>query len=178
MKKLLVVLFLSQFALLHGQDQKAATLRSILLEQLRSTHHQKEWFVPVDVAVEGLTAKQAAWKDKSGNHSINELVNHLTFWNQRQLEKFKGQKSAPFDGNNEETFNKSLDSAGWAAAVEKLDAILTEWERAVEQADEHKLQSWASTIAHIGAHNAYHIGQIVQIRRLQGAWDPEKGVKS
>jgi hypothetical protein len=26
-------------------------------------------------------------------------------------------------------------------------------------------------------HNAYHIGQIVYIRKLQGSWDPEKGVK-
>ena len=51
------------------------------------------------------------------------------------------------------------------------------WEQAVQDADEQKLASWASTIAHIGAHNAYHIGQMVYIRRLQGTWDPEKGVK-
>jgi hypothetical protein len=32
-------------------------------------------------------------------------------------------------------------------------------------------------IAHAGAHNAYHIGQILYVRRLQGSWDPAKGVK-
>ncbi len=26
-------------------------------------------------------------------------------------------------------------------------------------------------------HNAYHIGQIIFVRKLQGSWDPEKGVK-
>jgi hypothetical protein len=47
----------------------------------------------------------------------------------------------------------------------------------VETADEAKLKSWYSTIAHIGAHNAYHIGQIVYVRKEQGSWDREKGVK-
>jgi uncharacterized damage-inducible protein DinB len=35
----------------------------------------------------------------------------------------------------------------------------------------------ANTIAHISAHNAYHTGQIIIIRKLQGSWDPAKGVK-
>ncbi len=178
MKKMLFILAVSQFALLCAQTPKAPpTLRSILLQQLRSVHNQKEWFVPASVAVEGLTAEQARWKDKSGNHSISELVNHLIFWNERALENFKGQKPAAYDGNNEETFNKNMESGSWSAAVEKLDSVLTAWEKAVEEADDAKLKSSASTIAHIGTHNAYHIGQIVYIRRLQGSWDPEKGVK-
>lgn len=177
MKKVLAVLFLSSLTVLCGQTQKAPpTLRSILLEQLRSTHTEKEWFVPVDVAVEGLTPEQAKWKDKSGNHSISELVNHLTFWNERNLEKFKGQKLPAYGGNNEETFTKSMENGSWSAAVHRLDSVLTEWEKAVEQADEAKLKTWASTIAHIGTHNAYHIGQIVYIRRLQGSWNPKNGV--
>ena len=32
-------------------------------------------------------------------------------------------------------------------------------------------------IAHVGAHNAYHIGQILYVRKLQGVWDPAKGVE-
>jgi len=47
----------------------------------------------------------------------------------------------------------------------------------VEAADEAKLKSWYSTIAHIGAHNAYHIGQIIYVRKEQGCWDPEKRCK-
>ena len=176
MKKILVVLFLFQFSLAYGQSQKAPTLKSILLEQLRTTHNQKDWFVPVNTAVEGLTPEQATWKDKSGNHSIGQLANHLIFWNEQALAKFKGEKPAAFSGNNEETFN-SFDSKQWNATVQKLDAVLTAWEKAVEDADDSKLNAWYSTIAHIGTHNAYHTGQIIYIRRLQGSWDPEKGVK-
>jgi hypothetical protein len=39
------------------------------------------------------------------------------------------------------------------------------------------LEQWAPIIARIGTHNAYHIGQIVFIRKTQGWWDAEKGVK-
>ena len=54
---------------------------------------------------------------------------------------------------------------------------MTEWEQSVESADEAKLKDWYSDIAHIGTHNAYHIGQIVFVRKEQGSWNPDKGVK-
>jgi uncharacterized damage-inducible protein DinB len=171
---LLAVLALSLPAF--AQDQKPATLKGILLEQLRTTHNQKDWFVPANTAVEGLTSQQASWKDGSGNHSIGQLTNHLIFWNRQSLAKFKGEQPAKFSGNNDETFN-SFDAKQWNASVQQLDSVLTEWEKVVEAADDAKLQAWASTIAHIGAHNAYHVGQIIYIRKQQGWWDPEKGVK-
>jgi hypothetical protein len=61
--------------------------------------------------------------------------------------------------------------------VKQLDEVLTELEQFVENADDSKLKEWSSNIAHIGAHNAYHIGQIVFVRKEQGSWNPEKGVK-
>ena len=119
------------------QDQKPATLRSILLEQLKTTHNNKDWFVPANVAVQGLTPEQANWIDGKGNHSVGQLAYHLVFWNTQVLAKFKGETPPKFSGNNDETF----------------------------------------TSAHIGTHNANHIGQIIYIRRQQGSWDPENGVK-
>jgi len=161
----------------HAQDSKPApTLKTILLEQLRTTHNQKDWFVPANIAVAGLTPEQASWTDGKGNHSVGQLANHLIFWNQQALAKFKGEPPAKFSGNNDETFN-SFDGKKWNATVQQLDEVLTAWEKAVEAADDNKIKASASTIAHIGAHNAYHIGQIVYVRRLQGAWDPDKGVK-
>ena len=55
--------------------------------------------------------------------------------------------------------------------------MLADWEKAVESADDQRLAEKASLIAHVGAHNAYHIGQIIYVRKLQGVWDPGKGVK-
>ena len=61
--------------------------------------------------------------------------------------------------------------------MKQLDEVMTELEKVVESASEDQLRTWASEIAHIGTHNAYHVGQIIFIRKLQHAWDPAKGVK-
>jgi uncharacterized damage-inducible protein DinB len=160
----------------YGQTPKPVTLRTILLEQLRTTHNEKDWFVPIDVAVEGITAEQASWKDGSGNHSVGQLTNHLLFWNRRELAKFKGEPEEKYSGNTDETFN-NFDSKKWQDTVKQLDQVMSELEKLVETADDKKLQAWASEIARIGTHNAYHVGQIIFVRRLQGSWNPEKGVK-
>jgi uncharacterized damage-inducible protein DinB len=158
------------------KEERVVTLKSVLLEQLRSTHNKKEWFVDAMTAVDGLTAEQASWKDGKGNHSVGQLTYHLVFWNGRSLAKFKGEPEAKFSGNNEETFD-TFDAKTWSTTVKQLDEVMTELEKFVENADEAQLKRWSSEIAHIGTHNAYHIGQIVYIRRLQGSWNPEKGVK-
>src|SRR4051795_10715116 len=112
-----------------AQDQSAPpTLKSVLLEQLRATHDREEWFVPVKIAIEGLTPEQAAWKDQTDNHSIVQLVNHLIFWDQQQLAKFKGEKPAEFNGDNKQTF-AGLDKAAWEASVKQIDEVLSAWEK-------------------------------------------------
>jgi uncharacterized damage-inducible protein DinB len=161
----------------YSQDKKPApTLKSILLEQLRSTHNKAEWFVPANTAVEGLTAEQASWTDGKGNHSVGQLVNHIVYWDRRSLQKFKGEPQDKFSGNNDETFN-NFDAKKWESMVKQLDEVMTDWEKTVEAADDSKLKDSYSEIAHIGTHNAYHIGQIVYVRKEQGSWNPEKGVK-
>jgi DinB superfamily len=131
MKQALLLLLLVLPFSAHAQDQSKkppTTLRGVLLEQLRSTHNQEEWFVPANVAVSGLTAEQASWTDGKGNHSIGQLTNHLIFWNLQSLAKFKGETPAKFSGNNDETFN-SFDAKQWDATVKQLDQVLTDWEK-------------------------------------------------
>jgi uncharacterized damage-inducible protein DinB len=177
MKHVAMLLILAACLPSFAQSAKPApTLKSILLEQLRTTHNEKDWFVPANIAIEGLTPDQAKWTDGSGNHSIGQLTVHLIFWNSQQLAKMKGEPRPKYSGNNDETFN-SFDAANWAAAVKQLDEVLTSLEKTVEGFDEAQMNKWATNIAHIAAHNAYHTGQIVYIRKLQGSWNPENGVK-
>jgi hypothetical protein len=56
---LIFCLSLSVYAQDQKQNQKPATLKSILLEQLKSTHNAKDWFVDGNTAVAGLTPEQA-----------------------------------------------------------------------------------------------------------------------
>ncbi|HEY2459567.1 MAG TPA: DinB family protein [Candidatus Acidoferrum sp.] len=176
MKRILLLAMLLLPFSVQAQTEKPATLRSILLDQLRTTHDKEDWFVPVNIAVEGVTPEQASWTDGKGNHSIGQLANHIVFWNLRQLQKFKGETQIKYNGNNDETFN-SFDSKSWSTVVKQLDEVMKEWEKVVETADDKKLQEWAPVIARIGTHNAYHTGQIIYVRKLQGIWDPAKGVK-
>jgi uncharacterized damage-inducible protein DinB len=176
MKPILVLLLFLCAVPTRAQDKPPASLRAVLLEQLRTTHNKEDWFVPANIAVEGLTPEQAAWTDGKGNHSVGQLANHLVFWNSRELAKFKGEQPAKFSGNNDETFN-NFDAKSWAATVKQLDEVMTNLEKFVESADDAKLAKFASEIAHIGAHNAYHTGQMIFARKQQGVWDPAKGVK-
>jgi uncharacterized damage-inducible protein DinB len=176
MKLKLILLGVFLPAMVLAQDQHPTSLREILIEQLRTTHTVKDWYVPVMVAVEGLTPEQANWTDGKGNHSVGQLTYHLLFWDRRALQQFKGENPGKFGGNNDETFN-NFDSKQWSDTVRQLDQVMAEWEKAVQAADDRKLAKDASLIAHVGAHNAYHIGQIVFVRKEQGSWDPGKGVK-
>lgn len=172
MKKLLTVILST--AIVAATAQQAST-KTVLLEQLKNTHNVKNWFVPINVAVDGMTAEQAAWKDKGG-HSVGQLAYHLWFWNERQLNDFKGTKNAAFSGNNEETFDK-FDQKQWSDIVKKIDQVMTDIEKWVESATDEQLKKHASTLTNISAHNAYHTGQIVSVRKAQGSWDAKKGVK-
>lgn len=177
MKPLLVAVILAMAVNVYAQQQKKepATLKGILLEQLRSTHNKAEWFVPANTAVAGLTAEQAAWTDGK-NHSVGQLTYHLVFWDKEELAKFKGEPPAKYSGKNDDTFN-DYDPKKWDQTVKELDQVLTDWEKAIESADDAKIKEWASGIAHVGTHNAYHIGEIVMVRKEQGSWNPENGVK-
>jgi uncharacterized damage-inducible protein DinB len=176
MKTILLPLLLVS-AFVQTPPAPSPTLKSVLLAQLKTTHNEQDWFVPASKAVVGLTAEQAAWKDGNANHSIAQLVQHLVFWNQSQLASWKGQKGPAYSGKNDETFGNNLDKAAWEEKVRQLDAVLTDMEKWIESADEASLRKQYDNIAHVSAHNAYHTGQILYIRKQQGSWDPEKGVK-
>jgi len=109
-------------------------------------------------------------------NSLPHILAQSPFWNERNLRQFEGKAPLAYSGNNDETFN-SFDEKTWAATVKRLNTVMKNWERAVQDADDAKLKSEANRIAHIGAHNAYHVGQIIYVRKLQGSWDPSKGVK-
>lgn len=175
-KRVAVFVLLLVAVPVHGQDKKPATLREVLLAELKSTHDSEEWFVPANIAVKGLTAEQANWRDNKGNHSVGQLAYHLVYWNRRNLERLKGETPEKFSGNNDETFDK-FDAKKWNETVQQLDDVMKELENWVQTADEAKLKESAQVFTHISTHNAYHIGEIIYVRKEQSSWDPKNGVR-
>src|SRR5258708_23999066 len=113
---MVLILVLCGFSFKTAKTGTDPNLKQVLLVQLKSTHNVKDWFVPANIAIEGLTAEHAMWNDKSNNHSIGQLTRHLIFWNELQLIAFKEIKGPDFSGNNEETF-ATFDKNTWSETV-------------------------------------------------------------
>ncbi|MEB2776798.1 DinB family protein [Algoriphagus sp. D3-2-R+10] len=168
MKLILIVVGFGLSILGCSEKENTSQIKSLLGQQLKNTYTNEEWFVPAKIAVEGLTVDQSNWKDSTANHSIGELVSHLIFWNERVLKAFKGDSISDFNEDNKVTFK---DKNEWETSIRKLDSIQLEWEELTEKATEKQLEEWSTEILNMTAHNAYHTGQILYIRKQNGWWE-------
>lgn len=170
MKQNLILFGLLIFFFSCSEKKKISELKPILTEQLKYSHTDENWFVPTKIAITGLTAEQSNWKDSTENHSIAELVSHLTFWNEAFLKDINGEEFSDSDMENELTF-EIYSEKEWKSAVSKLDSIQTEFEQIMEKVNEEQLSELAADILTMTAHNAYHTGQIIYIRKRKGWWN-------
>jgi uncharacterized damage-inducible protein DinB len=170
----------------HGKEENGVTQKEILLEQLSACQEKNGWFVSMSTALRGLTAAQACVSPGGDAHSVWQILNHVIFWNERYLMRFRDEK-LPRAENNELTFmgEGTGDEAEWKLAVERFDSVMKDWQKAIRDADEAKLAgpvksdsdtSWHSAIASMAIHTAHHIGQIVTLRKVLGTWDSAQGV--
>lgn len=161
-------------------------IKETLLKQYDRCYNENGWFVAVRNAVEGLTVEQAAWKPEDSVNCIWESISHLTYYNDAYLQRFKGIEFEYDVENNDQTFSVGeYTESDWRADIARFDDVMTEWRTLIEQADESKFSEpvptntsriWADLLTDVNAHNAYHGGQILLMRKLQGAWNPSKGV--
>src|SRR5215468_746066 len=137
--------------------------REVLLEQFKACYDENNWFVALKNALDGVTAEQAAWKPKTLDNSIWELVNHLAYWNERYLQIWRKETTDPPDVENINTFQS--DETDWNARLEMLDRVMKEWEALLESVDGEQLSApitekyqfpWYTALAHQNMHNAYH----------------------
>jgi uncharacterized damage-inducible protein DinB len=158
--------------------------KEILLAQLATCYDTNGWFVATKNAIANVTAEQAEWKPEGADNSIREIINHLNYYNNAYLQRFKGIDYEYKVADNDETFDKG-EAPTWEAEAMRFDAIMNEWRELIEKADESKLDEmappkneskWGELISMINTHNAHHGGQIVLLRKLQGSWNSKKGV--
>jgi uncharacterized damage-inducible protein DinB len=157
--------------------------KDILIEQFTACYDENNWFVSLKTVLDGVTADQAAWKPAGADNTIWEEVNHLIFWNERWLQRYRGELNEPQDVENKGTFKS--DETDWQKTLEKLWEVMDEWRNKLASITDEKLESpvnaeyqasWRSPLAQQNIHNAYHIGQILLLRKIQGSWDRSKGV--
>ncbi|SFL98669.1 Uncharacterized damage-inducible protein DinB (forms a four-helix bundle) [Gracilibacillus orientalis] len=148
-------------------------VKDIFLVQLNACH-ENTWFVALLNSIDGLTEEQASWKPSEMTNSIFEIVNHLIFYNQQYLNRFKEIPNKEDVDNN--TF-RNKEELNWEDTVKCINSIMSEWKNVVEEANANKIDKWAPELAHLTNHITYHTGQILYIRKLQGTWNPKHGVE-
>lgn len=161
-------------------------VKDLLLQQFDASYDNNSWFVALKNTLEGLTAEEALWTPDGADNSIRQTVNHIYFYNYAYCERFKGVEFEYSTDDNDETFAEGeVSDDAWKEELAKLDAMMNEFRDLIRAADESKLyesvpqkreRRWVDVISDINAHNAYHGGQILLIRKLQGSWDRAKGV--
>lgn len=155
-----------------SEKNNDTNMRSFLVKQLKNTHNEQDWFVPIEKALDGISFEQSNLQDSTDNHSISEIASHILYWNDINLKAFSGEVIGDYlekESQNAETFHINS-GKNWKETVRMLDSIQTEWELAVENATDEQLQLWQNEIADLATHNAHHTGQIIYIRKKNGCW--------
>ena len=160
--------------------------KQTLLRQYDRCYNENGWFAAVKNVIGDVGYEQAAWKPVDAVNCIWESLSHITYYNNAYLQRFKGEIYEYDVENNDQTFSVGeYDEASWQADIAYFDAVMKEWRDLIAGADESKFDqpvsqenrvTWAELISDVNAHNAYHGGQIVLLRKMQGIWDENSGV--
>ncbi|MBB6674803.1 DinB family protein [Cohnella nanjingensis] len=143
------------------------------------TYDQEDWFPPLKDALNGVTAAQADWRPEGeAANTIRATVHHLVFYKERFLQALQtGDAGYPPGLTNDDTFRADgTDEASWTAVRARLEAAhrsLRALLGAMTESDLEKRVPKTETgqwFMSLIAHDAYHTGEIVQIRKLQGSW--------
>ncbi|MGG3915819.1 DinB family protein [Rossellomorea vietnamensis] len=151
----------------------------LLLRMLDTTFDQESWYAPLKPAIEGLSAEQACWRpDGEATKTIWENVNHLIYYKERMTAKLeKREWTNTLDGNDTFYLTEQInDDKEWGAVVERVETAQRLLREALskttsEMLEEHSLEE---KLLDIMLHDAYHTGQIMQLRKMQGAWPSQR----
>ena len=147
----------------------------MLSYMLDITFDQEEWYAPLKDAIEGITAEQANWKPTGeAAKSIWENVNHLIYYREKLATIMEGREwTNDLDGN--ETFNfitPSNDDQKWKEVVERAEKVHGRLRNVLSKTTDEELDRnfLKEKLVNLMLHDAYHTGQIIQIRKMQGSW--------
>jgi uncharacterized damage-inducible protein DinB len=155
--------------IVHGND--------VLSNQLLANANDPSWYLPFSDAVANLSEEDAIWKPNPDSHSIAEIVQHLLYWNETWQLRYKklDVDAVPPIGDNSESF-LIKENEMFFDIRDRLLEVLLEWQKLLsEVVVESDVKGfpvhakWWEIIGNVTTHNAYHIGQIVYIRKLQSS---------
>lgn len=142
-----------------------------IADQLKRAFDGQAWHGPsLKEALEGVAVEQALARPIAGAHTIWELVAHIAGWEGVVARRLSGEAiSEPAEGN----FPEAPASADWdelvKRAFEQHDKLVEQMAALTEddlrkRIDEKPYPAWFMAHGAV-AHVAYHVGQIVLLKR-------------
>lgn len=125
----------------------------------------------------GLTLEQVTHVPSKASHSIYEELWHVTTWQHivvfRDEALYKSWEQGDLYPSQPPT-----SAQDWHELVEKFFAELSKVFEWTSSAEKLKLETdpgitMADNLTSLAVHNAYHLGKIVAIRQMLGAWSTE-----
>lgn len=111
--------------------------------------------LPPAKILDGLSVEAAERRSPDGPHSIADIVAHLAFWQDWFYDRCVG-RATPM-----------VASSAFPQMQERFLIRLQQLGEIGEGA--------ADALVHVATHNSHHLGQVVLLRQLHGAWPPPAG---
>ena len=154
-----------------------------LLAQVRGALRGKGQFVDPLRVLDALPWRLAGERPGGAEQSILRLVRHLSYWQDVYIERLAGadRPSPPHAAEGWPGGEAPKTEQEWLDAVAHFRDGLIRAERAAGDGSlGDVLPAWAGRsrlecVLGLALHNAYHAGQIVQLRRMLGSWPPPGG---
>jgi uncharacterized damage-inducible protein DinB len=128
----------------------------------------------------GLGWKAAGSRPEGVPHSIFQLLNHMSYWQDWGVKWLDGEDppvpehaAGGWPGSPSPTSSQE-----WQRAVRAFRSGLVKLERQAREADllaTRGKHSRLGMLQSLASHNSYHIGQVVLLRQMLGAWPPPSG---
>jgi len=151
---------------------------SLLREHLLELLHGGHAHATLDDVVNDFPIDLAGVRPEGSPHSAWELLEHIRIA-QEDILRFSqaaGHESPPWPKGYWPNSPEPKDAAQWHATVGAIWRDLADFEALVKERDLLEKFPWGDgqTLAReamlLADHNSYHLGQLVILRRLLGAW--------
>ena len=128
----------------------------------------------------GLGWKVAGVRPEGAPHSIFQLLNHMSYWQDWVVKWLDGGNpgvpkhasggwpGSPAPGNARE-WQQAV--RGFRSGLQKLDRQSRQAELLATRGEHSRL----GMLQALAGHNSYHAGQVVLLRQMLGAWPPPSG---
>lgn len=155
-----------------------SNVKDVLVDQFLANADDPSWYLSFSEAVHNMSEEEAFWRPTEDSHTIAEIVQHLIYWNETWQIRYQksNSKAVPSIQNNDDSF-KVPENKLFKELRDRLLEVLLQWqglltdEQLKENVEGFPLPAkWYELLGNAITHNAYHIGQIVYIRKMKKNW--------